>query len=801
MFQTIKYGWRTIRQMPGLAAVVVLSLGIGIGVNTAIFSWIEALVLQPLPAVTDSASFHLVEPRNKTGSYPGVSWPEYQDLRDALRLFRDLVAFRMAPLNVGEAPRLERTYGQLVSGNYFEALRLAPVAGRFIRPDEVTRPGGEPVVVISYNFWRSRFGGAPDAVGRELRVNGRGLTIIGVAPDGFQGTVVGLDFDLWVPATLVPALLAGSTDLQNRAVRGYAVIGKLLPNTTVEQAQTDLNAAMTRLAHDYPETNASVVGEVLPFWQSPRGPQRMLVGALTVLQGVMLLVLVAVCGNTANLMLARASTRQREIAVRMALGAGRWTIIRLLMVENLLLALFGAVLGAAIAVWGSEALRVTPMTFGFPIRFLTRLDLTGLVFAVALGLLSGLMFGLVPALQLSRGAEHSSLRAGTCVTTRSRVRDGLMSVQVALALIVLVIAAMFFKSFREGRDTDPGFTREGVLLAAYDFTGRDVDAAYTREFAARLLDRLRALPSVEAAAISSSVPLDIHGMPSRSFTLEGRAPTGEVPDQALIDVVTPDYFAAMRIPVAAGSGFADLRSTSAAPEVVVNEEFVRRFVQDGAAIGRSVDTGGRRYTIVAVVRNSVYEAFGESPTPIMYFSYRDRPSRQGEIHLRTRPGNETRLTADLRRVMQELDPALPLYNVRTLTEHIETNLLFRRIPARMFVVLAPLLLVLAATGIYAVVAYAISHRTMEIGVRLALGATGVRVAGQLVRDTLRVIGYGALAGWLIALVIDREVGTAAFDVRVFVAVPAILLVIATLACWLPALRATRVDPNVALRHE
>jgi len=352
--------------MPGLAAVVIVSLGIGIGVNTAVFSWVQAMVLQPLPGVSDAAGFQLVEPRAETGSYPGVSWLEYRDLRERLRSFRDLLAFRMVPLNVGEAGRSERTYGLLVSGNYFSALGLRPALGRFLRPDEVERSGSEPVMVISHAYWQTRLGGAANVVGTIVRVNDRSLTIVGVAPERFQGTVIGLTFDVWVPATLAPELLAGSRELDDRSQRGYSIAGRLQPRTTRAQAQADLDAAMRQLAHDYPDTNGKMQGEVLSFWQAPRGPQRMLVGALAILQAVMLLLLLAVCGNTANLMLARASARYREMGVRLALGAGPWRLVRLLLTENLMLALFGAALGAVIAVWATEALRAVPMIGSVP---------------------------------------------------------------------------------------------------------------------------------------------------------------------------------------------------------------------------------------------------------------------------------------------------------------------------------------------------------------------------------------------------------------------------------------------------
>jgi putative ABC transport system permease protein len=796
----IRHATRSIARMPGVATVVIVSLAIGIGVNAAIFSWIQGLVFKPLPGVHDAASFQLIEPRSDIGSHVGTSWLEYRDLREQLRSFQDVLTYKMVPFTIGEASRTVRTYGQLVSGNYFTALGLEPALGRFPTPDEVSRPGSEPVVVISDGFWKTRLAGASDVVGRRVRVNEQDLTIIGVAPPKFQGTVTMVDFDLWVPATMAPVLFPGSKELDDRGSRGYAMMGRLKPNVSREQAQREADAAMRGLAKSYPETNASIGVELFRFWQAPRGPQQMLIGALAILQGIMLILLLSVCANTANLILARATARRREVGIRQALGASRWRVVSLLLTESLLLALLGAGLGTLVAMWGTNALRAVPMIGAFPIRFQTSLDVGGLAFAIGLGLLCGLIFGAAPALQLSRVNAYSELRSSARAAPRARLRNGLMGAQVAFAVIVLVAAALFYRSFSETRDMDPGFRREGVLLAAYDLSGRNVDTTGARLFAAKLLERARALPGVEAAAISTSVPLDIHGLPNRAFVVEGRARADASEDIALANTVTPGYFRTMGIPMRAGHDFAELTDDDAGPQAIVNEEFVRRYLEGGEAIGRRVTSRGKSYSIVGVVRTSTYDSFGERPKPIIYYSYRDRPSGGGEIHLRTRPGGETLLAPQIQRVVRELDPTLPLYDVRTLAEHVDKNLFLRKIPARMFVVLGPLLLALAAIGIYGVVAYTVSHRTAEIGVRIALGATSGRVVRQILRETLRVVGIGAMIGLLMAfLVAIHAMRGAPINLVIFLGVPAVLMLVAAGATWVPARRASGVDPVVALR--
>ncbi len=798
-FRDVRHAVRSITRAPLLSAVIVISLGVGIGVNTTVFSWMQGRVLRPLPGVADATRFVLIEPRGEAGSYPGISWPEYDDLRDELTAFSDILAFRIQALTVGRASEAERTSGLLVSGNYFTALGVRPALGRFIEPDEASRAGGDPVVVISHGYWHQRFAGSPAAVGQTLLVNDRPLTIVGVTPEAFPGTVIGMRFDLWVPATLAPLLLNGSRELDERSVRGYQAAGKLRPGATPAQAQTALTAAMRRLATTFPATNHGVSGEVLAFWESPRGPQRMLVRALVILQGLMLVLLLAVCGNTATLLLARATARQREAGVRLAVGANRLRVARLQLIEAMIIALLGAALGGGIAVWATPAIRAIPLTTGFPVRMTAGVDGSGLAVAAALGVLCALLAGAAPAAQLARVDPLRALGAGGRATARGTLGNLIMGTQVALALVVLIAAGLFLRNLTDARGADPGFTPEGVLLAQYDLTGRSVTPSSAREFVRQLLEAAHTLPEVEAAAVAQSVPLDIHGLPLRSFTLEGRSRSDGGQDRALSNVVTPGYFAVMRIPLLAGADFAALADTAAPAQAIVNQEFVRRYLPGAQPLGRRLSIGNRGYTIVAVAGNSVNDAFGEPPIPCMYFSYRDRPAPVGQIHLRTRPDREAALTPALRRVVAAIDPALPVYDVRALTDHIETSLALRKIPARMFLVLGPLLLALAAIGIYAVVAYSVAQRTAEIGVRLALGATARRVSWQIVGETMRVVAAGAAAGGVVAQVGHARIVEGPPDIAVFTAMAGLLLVFAAVASWVPAARAAGVDPATALR--
>ena len=797
----VRHAARAIRGMPLVATVVVLSIAFGVGANTVVFSWIQALVLRPIPGITRASDFHFVELVTDSGGHPGVSWPEYRDLRSRLDGFEDLLAFRMSPVNVGEPGRTDRVFAQLVSGNYFEALGLDGAVGRLLIPRDAERPGGEPVVVLSHDYWQARLAGDPRVLGRTLRVNGRDLLVVGVAPERFQGTVLGLSFDLWVPATLAPVLFEGSRELEDRDVRGYAIVGRLERGVSTPQAQAAANATLADLTAIHPETLGGMRAEVLPFWQAPRGPQRAFVDALVVLQGVMALLLLVVCFNTANLLVARSSVRRLECAVRLALGARPRHVRRLVLTESLMLAAAGSALGVLLAVWGTNAVRAVPMIAAFPIRFQTDLDVTTLGFAFALGSLCGLLFGAPPALALSRVTLRSATQARG-LAGGAGLRRLLVGLEVAAALVVLIVGALFLRGFEQARVAETGFDRDGVLLAAYDLTGRDTGREASLQFVRQLLDRVHAWPGVEAAAIASSVPLDIHGMGVVSFSIEGRARDDGLPDTALINLVTPGYFETLGIPILSGQDFADLGDPSPQAQAIVNDEFVRRFVGDAEPLGRFLDMRGRTYVVVGVVRTSRYEAFDEPPQPMIYSSYRDRAVARGELHVRQRATADRPLGPEIAVAVREIDPMLSLFDVRTMTEHIERNLFLRRIPARMFAVLGPLLFVLAATGIYAVVACGVAGRAREIGIRFALGATRPRVVAEIVAENMGVVAVGALAGWLVAAIAAlRFVSGGSLVLPVFLGVPAALLAVSALACWLPARRAARTKPVEALRQE
>lgn len=791
--------WRGIRRAPLVSAVIVLSLAAGIGINAVIFSWVQSRIFRPLPGVPGSGAFLGIEARTERGGYPATSWPEYRDLAERLRSFDAIVASQMVPIFVGRTGEVERVYGLVVSENYFDVLRTAPAAGRLPTAAEMSAGRSQPLAVIGYGLWQSRYGGDPAVVGSPIRLNGVDATIAGVTSRIFQGTVLGLNFEVFVPAGMTPLIAPGSRGLEDRSARDVTLLGRLRDGVSREAAQHEAAAVMADLATTYPATNAGIGAEVAPYWYSPRGPQRAMVAGLLLLQALMLIVLLTICSNTANLVLARSSARHREMGIRLALGAGPARVMRLLLAETTLLGLLGAALGALVAVWGAEALKLIPLT-GLPIRMETYVDGTTLLVAMLLGAGAGALVGAAPAAHFARLDPMRALRAGGRDRARTRLRTFLMAAQVGLAVIVLIGAAIVLRSFLDTRTMDPKFERDGVLLAAYDLEGRNKTADQARQFAAGVLDRLQAVPSVESAAISSLVPLDIHGLPNRVFTLEGHTRLDEGADRALTNIVTPGYFRLMRIALVGGRDFSPLIDEAAAPEAIVNETFAARFAAGRPVIGRRLEIGGRAFRIAGVAADSTYDAFGEPPTPALYVSYRDWPVSSGEIHVRVRGGDEARAAADIRAAVAAVEPDFPVFNVRTLRAHVESNLMFRSIPARMFMLLAPLLLALIAIGIYAVVAYGVTLRTMEIGLRMALGATRRQVERTFVRQSMRAIVIGAAVGLALAAVAGaRLLDGQLWDPVIFVVVPAFLLLVAAAACWLPARRAAGADPWTALR--
>ncbi|HTZ20778.1 MAG TPA: ABC transporter permease [Opitutaceae bacterium] len=809
MFNDLRYALRQLRKAPGFTAVVVLSLAFGIAANTVVFSSIQASFLDPLPGVEHGARLMVIDPRDRSGTYHLTSWLDYRDVREQQTSFREVAASSIRALNLSGADgHNERIWAELVSDNFFPLLGLRPALGRFFTADEATHPGSSPVAVIAYSYWQTRFGGSPTALGQTLRLNDIVFTIIGVAPEKFKGSVVALGFDVWMPWTMVGQLFPSSRELTARDDRPLMLLADLKPGITADQAHAELEAISRRLAAAYPGTNADLTPVLLPLWRSPFGAQPYLLGALATQQILVFLVLLVVCANTANLLLARASVRQKEIGIRLALGAGQFRIIRQLLTESVLLALLGALGGVLLSLWGIDALHHVPMPGNLPIKVVSHLDAAGCAFSALLGLVCGLLFGLAPALQLTRTDVNPTLKVGghgAGAAPRHRLRNLLVAAEVTIALIVLVLAGLFLKSFHNAQTTDPGFDTRHVLLGSFDLAANGYDRPAARAFLREVLPRLQATPGVAAATAATFVPLDVRGMRKAPFAIVGQAAPAGRPEVALYGYVAPGYFQTMGIPLVDGVDFVALDNNDRPAEVIVNEEFARRYWPGLSPLGRKIVTGDSTYEVVGVARNCQCVSLSAQPAPLLYFSLRNRFSFDLTLQVRTR-GEPLAFAPEVRRVVRELDPNLPLRDVSTLTQSIAESLVVIRIPALMLSVLGPLALLLAAIGIYSVLSYSVAQRTHEIGVRLALGASPRNVVALIVRQSIAVVAPGFVVGlgavYLASFYLSRIlVKVSPGDPTVFLAVPSLLLAVAWLACWLPARRAARVDPMIALRAE
>ncbi len=798
----LRSAFRNLAHAPYLSAVIILSLAGGIGANTVVFSWLKTAVLHPLPGVHGDVV--ALETKDDTGGYVSTSWLEYRDLQEMLPSFAAVAAHRPRAFYLGDSEREARVWGELVTANFFSVLHLQPALGRFFRADEASRLGSEPVAVISHDFWQSQFKGAPDAIGRTIKLNGHVLTVVGVTPVGFRGGMNNLGFDVFVPVTMSPVLQPATMELTSRTTRAYIMLANLKPGVAAAQVQTELDAAARRMLATHPETNKGLGYEALPLWRGPRGGKVVAVTLVT-LQIFAGLILIVVCANTASLLLARASVRQREIGVRLAIGAGPGRILLQLLSESLLLALSGAAGGLVVALWGIDALRQIPLPGGVPIKLSVEFDAASLFFAVVTGSVCGLVFGLAPALQLARADVLKALRGGRGeLGGRSRLRDALVGLEVGVALIVLVLAGLFLKSFRNAQQINPGFDTQHVMLATFDLAGRGYDQVRGEAFLSQLLQRLESQAGIAHAAAAGIVPLDFRGYPNGVIDVEGKSFDPE--RKILYQNVTPGYFATMSIPLLAGHDLAPLGRKDLPLDAIINDTMAQRYWPEGSPLGRRFELSGTFYQIVGVARTIKSLTMNEAPTPAAWLTMRAQFIFAPTLHVSTTGGNPLALFSSIRAAVHELDPEVAIVDARTMAQQIDNNLFLQRVPARLLAVLGPLALALAAIGLYAVLAYTVAQRTQEIGIRLSLGATPANVVRLMLWQGMRVVLLGGTIGWLVSLALGyalqgKLVGVPPGDFLVYAGVPALLLGVALLACWFPARRAAKVDPMVALRTE
>ncbi len=804
LWRDVQYGARTLVKAPGFTVVAVLTLALGIGANTAIFSVIDAVLLRPLPYEESSRLVFLTEWSEQV---PGMSFSvaNFKDVRDQNTVFESLVAHNGANfILTGTGGESERVAGRQVTSGLFATLRKAPILGRPFTEEE-DKPGAEKVVLLGEGFWERRFGRDPKVLGQPLSLSGESFTVIGVMPGGLHGPLKTID--VFTPLLRLEDRIGGEDNRGNHP--GIYVVARLKPGVSEERARTEVVAIAKRLAEEHPKSNARQSMTLESLHQAYVGDLR---PALLLLLGAVAFVLLIACANVANLLLARAAQREREIAVRMAMGAARGRVLRQLLTESVLLSTAGALLGLLLAYGGVKAL-VASLPANVPRADEIGMDARVLLFTVGLAVVTGLAFGIAPAWKISGLDVQDPLREGgrgSVGTGHRRTRQVLVVAEISLALILLVGAGLMLRSFFRVLQADPGFRTDGVLTASLPLPpARFGEHAKKAALAERMVERLKTIPGVEAV----SVALPLLGGWQSSFTIEGRPepPPGQRPS-ADVTRVAGDYFRAMGVRVVQGRAFEERDRMDAPLVCMVDETFARTHWPGESPLGKRVKIGGHQDTkfdwmeVVGVVAHVKNYGVDEESRVELYLSYLQFSAGSGLTAILRTTGDPGSLSGGLRQAVREVDPEIPVYQVRALTEIAADRTAPRRLAAVLIAVFATIALLLAAVGIYGVMSYAVNQRTQEIGLRMALGARREDILAMVLRSgtTMALSGVGiglVLAFALARLITSLLFQTSATDPPTFSVVPLLLIAVALLACYLPARRATRVDPMVALRYE
>jgi macrolide transport system ATP-binding/permease protein len=813
----LRHALRQLAKTPGFTAVALLTLALGIGASTTVFSWIERVLLNPIPGIADASRIVALETRSPSGELIDTSYPDFHDYRAQAKTLSHVFVYKERPLNLGTGAATERVWSQLVSGNFFDALGLRPRLGRFFAAaDRADEPAAAPVVVISESLWRRRFAADPTILGRTIKLNQQDFTVIGVTPAPFIGTLNGLAFEAWVPVMLHTRLTGMSSWLESRGWRALHTLARLAPGATLESARAELAAISGQLSTAHPDTNRNFSLVPMKTTDSPIGVHRELARPLLVLLGVTGLLLLIVCANLSNLLLVRASARQREMCIRQALGAGWVRLVRQLLAESIVLSGGGALLGLLFTMWMSDTLRRFIPAAELPISLDAQLSGPVLALAIGLSTVTALLAGFAPALWAARPNLTDVLRASGRTAAVSRHADFfrrmLVIAQVATAIVTLTCAGLAAKSFFAAKRVYPGFESSGVLLAALRLDTSGYSREQSHAFLARLIQRLPELPGIESAALAEDVPLGLSRGSWEELVIPGyvRASNEEV--RVYRNRISPGYFSVMRIPLLHGREFTAADDDKSPFVAIVNETFARRYLGGENAVGRTFSMwGGRReLTVVGVARDTKVHALGEGPTPFYYVPLRQfLTTDMGiAIHLRSAAIESDPMNhlPALRSFVRELDPNLPIFDAITLDDFISAARFAQKAAASLLGVLSGIALALTSLGLYGVLAFSVAQRVPEIGVRLALGAQARDIARLVLTRGAALIGIGVGIGILAALVAARGMAHVlprvnAFEPLLLLGVAALVILSSLFACWLPARRASRVDPMTALRSE
>jgi macrolide transport system ATP-binding/permease protein len=808
LLQDLRYGARILWKRPGFTLIAIITLALGIGANTAIFSFVNTVLLRPLPIEQPE---QLVSLDNVPLNLPAASYPNYRDLRDRNRSFSGLLAYRLASFSLSNNGVNERLWGYIATGNYFEVLDVKPALGRFFTPDDDKVLGAHSVAVLTYECWQMRFAGDPQVIGKTVIVNGRNFMIIGVARPGFYGSEIAFRPEMWFPMMMQPQIEVGRYWLEKRDSSNFFVQGRLKPGVTIAQAEGELKSIAAQLVREFPNENDGLDVALSPaglLGSFARGP---VMGFAGVLMAVVGLVLLLACTNLANLLLARATERRKEIAVRLAIGANRLRLVRQLLTESILLSTLGGALGLWLAYWLVDAIMAFRPPVDIPLSADFYIDGRVLLFTLIVSVLTGVVFGLLPALQATRADLVPALKdeASGRGYRHSWVRNGLVVLQVSLSLVLLICAGLVLRGLQRAQLLNPGFVPQHALEMSFDLNLQGYDGPRTQEFKRRLLERVRALPEVQSAGLCSLVPLSL-SINNNSIYVEGQPEQrGLKVPMAITSSASPGFLSAMGTRLLEGRDFTEQDGESNRRVALVNETFARRFWPGQSAIGKrfsQAGSGGPWIEVVGVLQDGKYFSLGEDPTP---FVYRNILPQEGDggltIVVRT-SGEPQSAMAAIRREFQQLDTTLPVYNVKTMVEHLAAAYFPPRVAATLLGSFGLLALSLAAIGIFGVMSYAVTQRTREIGIRIALGAPASMIFKLVVGHGLKLTALGVALGLACALAGTRLMssllyGVNALDVITFTGVSLLLTLVALLACYIPARRAMKVDPLVALRCE
>jgi len=814
VYEDLRYAIRVLRGSPGFTAVAVITLALGIAANATVFGWIDSVLVHPFPGVTAGGQLVELETVSPTGEYSTTAYRDYRDYRDRLRSFSGLAASLYNPLTVGPATSPRRVFGEYVSGNYFAVLGVKPARGRAFLPAEYAdAERAFPVAIIGYQLWQNLLHGDPNAVGKTIRVNRYELTVIGIAPRDFHGTMPGMSMDLWIPIGMAPSLNGqGTWLLENRNARQMWITGRLKPGVSIEQANAEVEACSRRIADESPNTNEGYRELVMPVWKAHYGVQVILLAPLRILMAVCFVLFLIVGANIANLQLARATARRKELSVRMALGASRWRLMRQLLTEGLLLAAMGAIFGIPLAAWMDRSLLWMMPPVGFPLEFGFRLNADMLAFTVLLCGAGSLLTCLAVAAHPVRGSLLDALneggRGGSSGVAQNRTRGLLVVSEVALALVALVGTALALRSFQAVRGVYPGFDARNVLFAKYRLDTFCPDGESRMRFCLRLRDRISELPGIVAASFSDDAPLELGAFQASPIEVEGHPSGPKEQVRVTSAIVAPRYFDALRIPMIEGRDFTELDDRDHARVLIVNQTFAQRYYNGANPVGRRVrgDAASPWATIVGEVKDSKYRRLTEPATPHIYTPYRQTHGDQFwmAFFIRT-AGHAESLIPAIEREAAALDPNAGVTEVMPFGEEIAGAVYAQKVAAALLAILGAVSLFLAALGMYSVLAYAVSQREHEFGIRMALGAKPWHVLRLVLRRGLALTAAGIVMGAVLSVFAVQAtaglwIGVAPDDPAPIAGAALFLGAIAVVASYLPARRATKVDPMVTLRE-